>query len=207
MEAENVTLQPKIAADWSLEPTTHSFSNNASPVLKLFLTSHDSRPITIYNEFMIPSIVLADGSFDIFDYTENKTVDQIKTRYCDIPPPSKVKVPLREHLFHTLYPGEPVVFTATFGTSKTPSRPKHECERNQSRGVHGLEIGHLYGLRPGKDWGFIRWWEYGEKDEVINPPGGKLDGREMAYKHKKTPHAGIRVKVEELPEIRFECVE
>lgn len=29
----------------------------------------------------------------------------------------------------------------------------------------------------GKDWEYIRWWEYGEKEEVMNPPGGRLDGR------------------------------
>lgn len=31
--------------------------------------------------------------------------------------------------------------------------------------------------RVGKDWEYIRWWEYGEKEEVMNPPGGRLDGR------------------------------
>lgn len=89
-----------------------------------------------------------------------------------------------------------------------PSQPKlTDSGTTQSRGVDGLEIGHRYGLRPGKGWGYIRWWEYGEKDEVMNPPGGRLDGREMAYSRKKTPHPGIRVHVEALPEIRFECVE
>ncbi|KAI4095312.1 MAG: hypothetical protein L6R37_007089 [Teloschistes peruensis] len=208
METTGEAPQPEISVTWSLEPTTHSFSKDPSPTLKLHLTNHENRPITIYNEFLIPSVVLAEGHFVIFNYTSDKAVDQIKTRFCDFPPPSKVHVPLREQLFHTLLPGEPTVFTATFGRSKMPSQPKlTDSGTTQSRGVDGLEIGHRYGLRPGKGWGYIRWWEYGEKDEVMNPPGGRLDGREMAYSRKKTPHPGIRVHVEALPEIRFECVE
>lgn len=41
----------------------------------------------------------------------------------------------------------------------------------------------------------------------MNPPGGRLNGREIAYSRKKTPHPGIRADVEALPEIRSECVE
>ncbi|KAI4203197.1 MAG: hypothetical protein LQ350_002073 [Teloschistes chrysophthalmus] len=124
METTGEAPQPDTSVTWSLEPTTHSFSKDPSPTIKLQLTNHDSRPITIYNEHLIPSVVLAEGHFIIFDYTSNKTVDQTKTRFCDFPPPSKVHVPLREHLFHTLHPGEPTVFTATFGRSKMPSQPK-----------------------------------------------------------------------------------
>lgn len=199
--------EPRVTADWSLEPTEHSYSSSdAPPTLKVSLTNHATRPITIYNEYMIPSKVLAEGSFIIYDRTSGTVVDQIRTRFCDFPPPTKVHVPLRERMFYTLYPMEPVVFTATFGKNKTPSQPDRNSHR--PRGVHGLQIGHEYVLRPGKGWGYIRWWEWGEKDEVIDAPGrGKLDGREIAYKQWKTPHPGLCVNVEELPEISFRCVE
>ncbi|KAI4266255.1 MAG: hypothetical protein L6R38_008849 [Xanthoria sp. 2 TBL-2021] len=208
METTEQPSQPSISAEWSLDPTTHSFSSDTSPTLTLSLTNHANRPITIYNEYLIPSQVLAEGHFVIFDHTTNKVVDQLKTRFCDFPPPSKIHVPLRDHMFHTLYPGRPVSFTAMFGrSSKSPPRPRLEEQQRQARGVDGLEIGHEYSLRPGEGWGYIRWWEYGEKDEVISPPSGKLDGREIAYKRTKTPHPGIRVNVEALAEIRFRCVE
>ncbi|KAL8671363.1 MAG: hypothetical protein Q9168_004145 [Polycauliona sp. 1 TL-2023] len=209
MEPVEESRLPQVSITWSLKPAIHSFSSNVAPTLEIALTNHDTRPITIYNEFLIPSTILAEGHFDIFDYTTNEQVDQIKTRFCDFPPPSKVHVPLREQLFHTLHPEEPTIFTTAFGRTKTPPRPKHKGEnaRGQSRGVDGLEIGHHYGLRPGKGWGFIRWWGYGEKDQVINPNGIKLDGRELAYKSKKTPHPGIRVDIDELPELAFECIE
>lgn len=41
----------------------------------------------------------------------------------------------------------------------------------------------------------------------MNPPEGKLDGREVAYNHKKAPHQGIHVNVADLPEIEFWCIE
>ncbi|KAI4121166.1 MAG: hypothetical protein LQ338_006529 [Usnochroma carphineum] len=207
------TSEPAISVSWSLDPPTHSYSSDTAPTLKLSLTSHATRPITIYNEYMNPSIVLAEGHLSIFDHTANVEVDQVKTRYCDFPPPSKVHVPLREQMFHTLYPEVPKVFTGTFGRGKMPPKPKlpessnGERDKKQARGVDGLEPGHQYSLRPGKGWGYIRWWEYGEKDQVINPPEGRLDGRQVAYNRKKTPHPAIRVNVEELPEIEFWCVE
>ncbi|KAL8826338.1 MAG: hypothetical protein Q9170_007442 [Blastenia crenularia] len=207
MESEKNDYQPEIAVAWSLEPNIHSFSGDRTPTLSLSLTNRASRPITFYNEHLCLTRVLAEGHLIIFDYTSNSPVDQTKTRFCDFAPPSKIHVPLRERLFYTLYPGEPLVFSATFGISKTLSRLKGTSERPQSRGVNGLEIGHQYGLRPGKGWGRIRWWEYGEKEEVMNPPGGILDGRTIAYKHHKTPHPGFNINVMELPEIRFECVE
>ncbi|KAL8914700.1 MAG: hypothetical protein Q9171_000713 [Xanthocarpia ochracea] len=198
--------QPEIAAAWSLNPTTHSFSSDTSPTLTLSLTNHGDRPITIYNEHMDPSRVLAEGSLVIFDLTTDTPVDQLKTRFCDFQPPSK-DVPLRETKFHTLYPSKLVSFTATFGRSKSPSQPSLPGQPLRARGVHGLEIGHEYVLRPGTGWGWVRWWDYGEKDEVINPPGGRLDGRTIAYKHSKAPHAGFHVNVKALPEIKFNCVE
>lgn len=212
MDVAGKDSTPDISVDWSLEPTTHSYSTGTAPILKLSLTNHDDRPITIYNEHLNPSTVLAEGRLCIFDYTANAEVDQVKTRYCDFPPPSKVHVPLREQILHTLYPQESIVFTATFGRSKMPSKPKlrdgvdGERDHKQARGVDGLEVGHHYGLRPGKGWGYIRWWQYGEKYAVINPAEGKLDGRELAY-GKKVPHPGIRVNVEELPEIEFWCIQ
>ncbi|KAL8847870.1 MAG: hypothetical protein Q9221_007121 [Calogaya cf. arnoldii] len=138
-------------------PTTHSFSSDTSPTLTLSLTNHAKRAIKIYNERLIPSKVRAEGHFLIFDRTANTAVDQLKTRFCDLPPPSKIHVPLGKHMFHTLYPEQPVSFTATFGKSnKSSSQPRLEDQHRQARGVNGLEIGHEYSLRPGEGWGYIR---------------------------------------------------
>ena len=62
-------FQPDVSTEWSLDPTTHSFSSNTSPTLTLSLTNHSDRPITIYNEYLVPSRLLAEGSFTIFDLT------------------------------------------------------------------------------------------------------------------------------------------
>ena len=159
LPAKGPPAEPNVIIDWSLEPTTHSYNSDSSPTVKLSLTIHSDRPITIYKEHIDPSTILAEGRLSIFDHTTNTEVDQIKTRYCSIPPPSKVHVPLREQLFHTLYPDVPVTFTTSFGRSKTPSRPKSidtedgPGKNNQARGVHGLEPGHHYSLRPGKGMG------------------------------------------------------
>ncbi|KAL8992321.1 MAG: hypothetical protein Q9169_007188 [Polycauliona sp. 2 TL-2023] len=201
---------PKITAQWSLNRTTHSFSTDTSPpILTISLYNQTDRPITIYNESIDPWRLLARGLFTIFDLTTDSAVDQTKTHYCDFEPPSKIHVPLREHLFHTLYPSVPVTFSGAFGRSrKLPPQPASMLEESEhARGVHGLEIGHEYVLRPGKWWGWVRWWEYGERDEVMNPKGKKLNGRTLAYNHTKVPHPGFSIDVESLPEIHFSCVE
>ena len=198
---------PKVTISWSLDPTTHSFQSPSAPTLRLELTNHASQSITIYNEHIRPGALLAEGQFSIFDNTTGSEVDQRKTRYCKFDPPSHVHVPLYEKLFHTLPPGEPVAFTAKFtGGLRVPSSKEN---RAQVRGVDGTEIGHHYSLRPCSrfGWGLIRWWEYGEKDDVINPPSGKLDGRKVMYQPHKAPHPAIRVDVKKLPEIEFWCVE
>ena len=197
---------PKVAISWSLDPTTHSFHSPTAPTLRLELTNHDTRPITIYNENFRPGALLAEAQFSIFDNTTNLEVHQSKTIFCNFVPPSYIHVPLPEKSFHTLPPGEPVAFTTRF-TLTTEFPPRSKEHRARVRGVDGLEIGHHYSLRPGSWRGFIRWWDYGEKEEVINPPSGKLDGRKVMYRPKKAPHPGFDVEVEKLPEIQFWCVE
>ena len=93
---------PKISITWSLDPTTHSFSSSSAPTLRLCLINHATRPITIYNEYRNPTTLLAEGRFSIFDHTTNSEVAQLKTRFCDFEPPSKVDVPLGEKMFHNL---------------------------------------------------------------------------------------------------------
>lgn len=103
----------------------------------------------------------------------------------------------------------PVAFAAVFGRGKSTPKPKdpggHESEqsRNKVKGVDGLETGHRYSLRPGSGWEYVLWWDYGETDEVMNPPESRLDGRKAAYRRTKNPHPGIQVEVEKLPEIGF----
>lgn len=53
----------------------------------------------------------------------------------------------------------------------------------------------------------MRWWEYGEKEEVINPLTGRLDGREVIYRQYKNPHPRIKLDLKDLPDIDFWCVE
>ena len=90
---------------------------------------------------------------------------------------------------------------------EVPDGVESEQNRNKVRGVDGLDVGHHYSLRSGSRWGYVRWWEYGEKDEVVNPPGGRLDWRKVAYRRTRTPHPGVRMEVEGLPEIEFWCIE
>jgi len=205
---------PEISVAWSLDPTIHSFSGSSAPTLRLFLTNHADRPITIYNEHLHLPTLLAEGNkFSIYDYTTGSEVPQVETRFCDFEPPSKIHVPLRETLFHTLPPGVPVPFPATFGRGSLtpkpndPDDPEREQNRNKVSGVHNLEVGHHYSLRSERGWTYVRWWEYGEKDEVINPPGGKLDGRKVAYRRRKNPHPRLQVMMDGLTEIDFWCVE
>ncbi|KAL9637859.1 MAG: hypothetical protein Q9164_001942 [Protoblastenia rupestris] len=209
---------PDISIEWRLDPTTHSFSRNSTPpTLCLILTSHDKRPITIYDESLSPGHLLAEGKFSIFYHTTNAHVARSKSRFCHFEPPSKIEVPLRESLFHTLYPEVPVVFSTVFGRSNKAPKPALRAEEanvdvkqyphRPGRGVDGLEPNHHYCLRAERGWGYIRWWEYGEKDEVMNPPSGRLDGRTVAYRRSKNPHRGIQLEVQSLPDIDFWCVE
>ncbi len=206
---------PEITVTWSLDPTTHSFSSPTAPTLRLFLTNHADRPVTIYNESLHLPTLLAEGSkFSIYDHTTGSAVRQVLTRFCIFELPSKIHVPLQESMFHTLPPGVPVPIAATFGRGKLtpkplePGDPEREQNKNTVSGVHNLEVGHHYTLRSETKWRFIRWWEYGEKDEVINPPGGKLDGRKVAFRRRKSPHPSrIRVEMSGLKEIDFWCVE
>lgn len=206
---------PRISVNWTLDPTPHSFRSELPPTLCLILTSHASRPITIYNESLNPGRMLREGCFPIFDKTDNIGVAHKKVRYCYFEPPSKIHVPLREKLFRTLYPGVPLVLATPFGpTEWAPKsfleryvKPGVELERRRALGVDGLKPGHHYSLRAGQGWGRIRWWEYGEKEEVMNPPTGKLDGKKVAYRQSKNPHPPIMLDVKNLHDIDFWCVE
>lgn len=221
LPSENASeeLPPNISIAWSLDPVTHSHSSSLVPKLRLTLTSHAPKPLTIYNDSLNPGRMLAEGNkFRIFDLTSDLEIQQRKARFCDLEPPSKVHVPLREHLFHTLWPETPHVLETDFGGGgkrspddarqlDAPSEPDAKPPaRMRVRGVHGLEPDHGYVLRPGKGWGYIQWWEWGEKDEVMNPAGEKLDGRRMAYR-RKSPHPGVHLDVENLPDIKFWCTE
>ena len=206
---------PVISLNWTLDPTSHSFSSELPPTLCLILTSHADKPITIYNETLNPSRLLCEGKFPIFDQTDSIEVPHHKRIYCDFEPPSKIKVPLREKLFQTLYPEMPLVLATPFGPTDWPPKPFSEgyvkpgveFSTRRALGVDGLKPGHHYSLRARKGWGQIRWWEYGEKEEVMNPPTGKLDGRKVAYRRSKNPHPPIMLDVKNVQDIDFWCVE
>lgn len=157
--------------------------------------------------------MLAEGKFRIFDLTNNLEIQQRKTRFCNFEPPSKVQAPLREHLFHTLYPEIPLVFETDFGGEKHATKALRGPEfaldskypRMKARGVDGLEPGHHYRLESEQGRGHIRWWEYGEKEEVMNPPSGRLDGRRIAYRHESSPRRGIHLNKGNTSKIFFSC--
>lgn len=158
---------PSISVSWSLNPIIHSYSNELAPTLRLALISHADRPLTIYNDSLNSSYLLAEGKFFIFDLTSNLEIQQRKTRVCIFEPPSKVQVPLQD----TLYPEVPLGLETRFGGGKHAPKAQRKPEsafdfnypRMKSRGVDGLEVGHHYRLGPGQGWGYIRWWEYGER--------------------------------------------
>lgn len=116
-------------------------------------------------------------------------------------------------LFHTFYLDVPLGFEMNFGGADHAPRALWEPEstvdfkhsRMKARGVDGLEPGHHYRLGPGQGWGCIPWWEYGEKEEVMNPSGGRLNGRRIAYRRNKNPHPAIYLDKGNISDIFFSC--
>ena len=201
---------PHISVELALDPPIHSYSSDAAPRLRLTLTSHADRPITIYDDGAVasPGRLLAQGSLAVRDVARGVDVPRRKARFCDFEPPRRVAVPLREALFHTLYPETPAAFEAAFGRKSGAPEPLGDADAaGRLAGVEGLEPGRHYRLRSDGGWGWIRWWEYGEKEAVIDPPGGKLDGRTVAYRHHKNPHPGIRLDTKSIPVVDFWCTE
>lgn len=224
METHSV---PKISASISVNPTTHIFTNSQAPNLNLTITSHHRDPITIYADDLSPNLMLTCGALIITDLTTGCEVRQSCQTHCRIPPPSKVAVLLKEHLFHTLLPHTPLTLSAPFGRSRMSStgggKPlaKHDPEYASDRsakhgacGVDGLEPGHRYALslannKPRFFWDNIRWWEYGTKEQVLHLDGkegggGRLDGRKVSFG--PGPHERILVDSASIGFVEFECV-
>ena len=131
---------------------------------------------------------------------------QRRSTRCKIPPPSKVAVPLNEQLFRTLLPGTPLVFSAPFySTLLAKDDPNYAAGGG---GVDGLEPGHRYVLaladNPRVSWNFIRWWEYGTKEQVLRGEK-KLDGR--AVRFDPGPHEAIIIDSKSVRDVAFQCPE
>lgn len=221
METHSV---PKISASLSVDPTTHLFANAQAPNLNLTITSHHPDPITIYADNLSPKLMLTCGALTITDLTTGCEVRQSCRTHCRIPPPSKVAVPLPEHLFHTLLPNTPLTLSTPFTRSRTstggkplakqdPTYTSDYSTKGGACGVDGLEPGHRYALslssKPRFFWNIIRWWEYGTKEQVIlqgndrNEGEGGLDGRKVKFG--PGPHERIVVDSAKIGFVEFEC--
>lgn len=215
---------PKISASLSVDPATHLFSSLQAPNLNLKITSHHPNPITIYADDLSPNLMLICGALTITDLTTGCMVRQSCQTYCRIPLPSKVAVPLDEHLFHTLLPNTSLILSAPFTRSRTSSGgkslakhdPEYASDRSAKRGacgVDGLEPGHRYALsladKPRFFWNSIRWWEYGTKEQVLHVNGDRggrcLDGRKVKFG--PGPHERILVDTASIGFVEFECRE
>jgi hypothetical protein len=207
--------QPRISVSFALDPPYHSFNNDTAPNLIVTLTSQHHKPITIYADDLSPDLMLSCGAFRIVDLATGTDVHQSVRTHCRIPPPSKVQVPLRETLFHTLHPNTPLALSASFGRDRKPlsrydpSYGEDHNGRGNSKGVDGLVPGSRYLLvaaeKPRIQWNSIRWWDYGTRDQVHNRPDGGLNGREVA--HEQGPQPEIVIDPKSVPPIVFECQE
>ncbi|KAI1084201.1 hypothetical protein F5B20DRAFT_524026 [Whalleya microplaca] len=206
---------PSISAALSLDPAIHHFAAaEGPPTLSLTITSHYPDPITIYADDLSPKLMTNCGGFIITDLADGVEVQQAVRRYCRIPLPNRVTVPINEPLFHTLLPNTPLTLSAPFSRPRTNNRPlprsdpEYETERNRVCGVDGLESGHKYTLslsgNPNITWHHIRWWEYGTKEEVLG--GIKNAGRDgRAIRYERGPHEPILVDISGISPIILEC--
>ncbi len=213
---------PKLSVLLSVKPATHSFANPRAPTLNLTITSHHPDPITIYADDLSPKLMLTCGALTITDLTTGSEVRQSSKTHCRIPPPSKVVVPLNEHLFHTLLPHIPLTLSAPFTRSRTktggkplakndPDYASDPLAKHGACGFDGLEPGHRYALslasKPRVLWNIIRWWEYGRKEQVLHTDddGPALDGRRVRFG--PGPHEAIVVDTASIGVVEFECRE
>ena len=205
---------PKILVSLNLDLPVHSFSSDKAPTLTVTITSLHEKPITIYGDELRPNLMITYGAFKLIDLSTGDVVHHSRRRYCKIPPPTKVEVPLQEELLHTLMPNIPLSLSAPFGLDRKPLAGS-DVDRKDPRasigavGVDGLYPGHRYQLlaaeQPGINWNSIHWWEYGTKVEVLNSPSGKPDGREARYGH--GPHPAIVIDPKSVSPIEFECID
>ena len=169
--------------------------------------------------------MLACGAFTITSLANGCETKQSVRTHCRIPPPTKVVVSLKEHLFHTLLPNEPLILSTPFSRSRleTSGRPLAKSDPDYASGddrrvssgacgVDGLEPGNDYVLtlasNPRVQWKSIRWWEYETKEQVLRPQGDEsttLDGREVQYG--RGPHEAIKIDTTNIRPIPFQCQE
>jgi hypothetical protein len=57
--------------------------------------------------------------------------------------------------------------------------------------------------KPQIPWNSIRWWDYGTRDEILNAPNRRLDGRSVAVG--SGPHPTIVIDLKIVTPIHFEC--
>ena len=96
-------------------------------------------------------------------------------------------------------------------TENDPQDGGESSASHETSGANELKIGHRYSLGLASvsrvNWRFVRWWEYGTKEEVLRPDGEgrRLDGRRVAFE--RGPHEAIEIDVSAAGDVRFECVE
>ncbi|KAG8528664.1 uncharacterized protein KY384_006351 [Bacidia gigantensis] len=208
---------PLVSASLALNPRCHSYANYVAPSLILSIISHYDRPITIYADDLSPALMLKCGAFKIISLTSGAEFKQTVSTHCRFPPPTKVKVSYDEASFYTLYPNVPVTFSAPFTRKRDnndgkplpashPDYSNHRYSTSGALGVDGLEPGDTYALTlaetPRVAWTFVRWWEYGTKEEVLRMD---LDARKVKFD--PGPHEPITVDTSGVKAVAFSCTE
>ena len=192
---------PKILVSAKLDPPVLSLSNKAASNLVLALISTHEKPITFFGDDVSPKVMLLYAAFKKFRPKHQRICFQPWAHLLQNTPAHKSSSAMREHLFHTLMPNTPLGSSAPFAPnikrlikSHSDTDP-HPPPHSSMHGLAALPPGQWYLLVIDEStrirWNYVRWWDYGTKDEVLNPGGKKLDGRKVA--HSLGPHPAIEI--------------
>ena len=178
---------PKLSVQLSLSSNTYSYSNPDPPTLRVTVTSHANRPITLltYNTPFHPSTGITQNCFPIWDLTANEGVKTTSIRVQRMPL-SRARGSSDEQYFLTLQPSVPSTVSTRFARGDQEMRPqsrevalreREEAERSGKArrsvfacGVDGLDPGHRYKVSVAKAPLMSFWWVWGTKEDILVDP-------------------------------------
>jgi hypothetical protein len=183
---------PHVDIEITLDPATHSFSNESPPTVTLRVTSRAEHPITIFtwDRPLHPKGALTSNGFVI---TDKAAQQPVKTTHIMVQRGAIKRTRGRpdEEYFLTLYPKQAVELSTGFGRGGGGVKPqprvvvergreldKDGNERNIRRsvnatGVDGLEPGHQYLVGLNMDTLAGCWWAPVARDEILTDDDGE----------------------------------
>ena len=183
---------PQVDITVSLDPPTHSFTQERAPRLTLKVTSSALHPITIFtwNTPLAPCDTLTSGGYTTTDLA---TQERVQTSHIMVQ-----RAPLRrtrghpdEEYFLTLPPFETIEISTGFGRRDGLIKPQPRAvvergwelddEGNEIKirrsifptGVDGLEPGHRYSIGLNTEALAAAWWAPVFREEVLVEGEGK----------------------------------